>query len=686
MTILDFNSAAPLDQAQAEARKRTTVDAEDIKSRLTASARAFVEWLFSGRAHISRGEARIGDVAGTPGASLSIQLEGANAGLWHDHSTGEGGDLITLYQSYMGLSGARAFPQALAEIAKEFLGDPVQVERSAWQPSVADKIAEKKQKLGTKPRADMQELGAPVATYRYQDLQGNQVASVVRFEPDGTRESKTFRPYYLDARRQWIAGAPTHHRPLYRLPHIVRASAVVLCEGEGKADALAQLGIDATSAMQGAKSPLDKTDWEPLRGKRVIVWPDNDEPGITYATAVAKHLSSIAAEVWVIPPPGDAKPLKWDAFDCIAEGGDPHEWLGRAVDWTQVETPVPASRLKLLSLEEIEALPPPTWLVDGVITAGGLSVLWGRSGTYKSFVALDWALTIATEECLWQGREVKHGLVVYVAAEGAHGLAKRAVGWRHWKGVQHIPSKIRLLPHSIVLNSEDAEQLVLAIKALGDTPVLVVLDTLARTFGSGDENKTADMNGYVNAADRLRTETGAHVLIIHHAGKDEEKGERGNLALRGAADTVINVTREGKSVRLINEAPKGKQKDSEEFPTIHLRVETHLFKHRDEDQTTLVLMADEPVVGDVGEAQESPKLGRPSPVKDAVIAFLAGRSGQSFSAITIKSKLATDQGLDKDSTGKALKTLVDGGQICANDEDPRLYWFPLDTNQNGPEK
>jgi hypothetical protein len=577
--LIDFNNA----KRQGEAQR--TIDADDIRDRLHANPRAFVEWLYSGRAFIHRNEARVGDVHGEPGNSLSVQLSGPDAGLWKDHATDEGGDLIALYRAWAGYHDTSNFVLSLKEIAKDFLGDPVEVERIPWQPTPTERIATQKAKLGTKPRADMLELGAPVATYRYYDTRGNVMASVVRFEPDGTRESKTFRPFCfktIDGATKWVAGAPDL-RPLYRLPDIATNPVVVLTEGEGCADALAAVGIPATSAMQGAHAPIDKTDWSPLAGKTVIIWPDNDAPGFQYAAHVAARLTSLGCTVKGITPPAD-KPAKWDAADCVSEGMDAHALIGSA----QPIATKPRPRIQLLDIDEIESLPPPRWLVDGILTENGLSMVWGRSGAMKSFLALDVALCVATG-APWHGRSTQPGLVIYIAAEGAHGLGRRAVGWRRTRGRDLGKPRFKLIPHPVALTSDDLNAMVDAILALDAKPVLIVIDTLARTFGAGDENKQADMNAYVNASDRLRDVTGANVMIIHHSGVHEERRERGSNVLRGAADTVIKVSRKNNNLDIINEAPEGKQKDAEEFKTIKLTTAKVHFTQAEAEQSTLIL-------------------------------------------------------------------------------------------------
>jgi hypothetical protein len=586
--ILDFNSAKRLDQVEAE---RRSVDAADIRARLHANPRGFVEWLFGGRAYCNTTEARIGDVEGTPGASLAVALSGAEAGLWRDHATNEGGDLIRLYQAYRGYREREDFQLALQEIASEFFGDPVRVERAPWQPSASAFIEEKRQKLGSKPREDMQLLGAPVATYRYTDLQGNQVASVVRYEPDGTRESKTFRPYCFheeNGRRVWKAGAPLRHRPLYRLAQIALASHLVLVEGEGKAEALAALGIAATSAMQGAKAPLELTDWAPIRGKNVTIWPDNDEPGHDYAAALAAHLGTLGCSVRIVQV--SDKPPKWDAGDCVAESGDVHGLLAAAVLFA---TPV-SSRIRILDISEFKNEKPPRFLVEKLLPANGFSMWWGRSGALKSFVVLDVGLCVSQGRA-WHGLTVEPGLVLYIAAEGAYGLIKRALGWLQNKG-EGKRARFKLIPQALML-TKDVTELVEALKQLGEMPVLIIVDTLARTF-TGNENHQEDMNAYVAAIDTLRQATNAHVAVVHHAGKNDDKGERGSSVLRAAADAVIHIKRSSPStVEIINIPPLGKQKDAEECETIRLRVQTVEveFEEGQRESTLVLIMDDDPL-------------------------------------------------------------------------------------------
>lgn len=647
---------------------RHSVDADDIRERLHADVRGFVTWLYSGRALIQRNEARIGNVNGEPGASLSIQISGSDAGLWKDHATDQGGDLIALYRAWAGYHDNSNFVLSLKEIAKDYFGDPVEVERSAWQPTPLERIEQKKQKLGIKPRDDMVELGAPVATYRYYDTRGNVVASVVRFEPDGTRESKTFRPFChrtIDGVTKWAAGAPDL-RPLYRLPDIATSPTVVLCEGEGCADKLAEVGIPATSAMQGAKAPIDKTDWSPLAGKTVVIWPDNDEPGFQYAKAVSERLTSLGCKVLGITPPTGV-PTKWDAADCVAEGRDAHAIISSAASVSPAQS---KPRVRLVSISQLATMPPPTFLIYDTITINGLSMLWGRSGSLKSFAALDQALCVATGQP-WHGKAVKQGRVVYLAAEGAYGLASRAMGWMQTRGRDCPEPDFQIIPHGLSLVTPADLDALIATLGAGNPIALVVIDTLSRTFGKGNPNQPADMNAFVEAIEHLRLATGAHVMVIHHAGKDAANGEVGNEGLRNACDTVIHVKRTEKSLELINEAPRGKQKDFDEFKTVKLTPIKIAFEQNGTERTTLILNASEEDSGTVNPDGETEPvhLGK---IEKAIIEALQKAGGEPLGL----TRLALMTGAHNKSVTRALDTLNDKDLVIRADDgdENRKLW------------
>src|SRR5690606_471494 len=129
-----------------------------------------------------------------------------------------------------------------------------------------------------------------------------------------------------DGRGGWIWRLGDVRRVLYRLPDVVRAvregRTVYVVEGEKDADRLASMGLCATTAPGGAGKWRDEYT-EPLRGARVVVLPDNDEPGRAHAEMVARALRAVSADVRVVHLPD--LPEKGDVSDWLDAGGTAEE-------------------------------------------------------------------------------------------------------------------------------------------------------------------------------------------------------------------------------------------------------------------------------------------------------------------------------------------------------------------------
>jgi len=138
------------------------------------------------------------------------------------------------------------------------------------------------------------QLGTPDRVYPYRDAAGNILAAVYRF---GTGSGKQIRPYDAQA-GEWKAPAV---RPLYGLEYLADATSrqVVLVEGEKCADALMKHDVLSVASMGGSNA-AHLTDWSPLQGFEVTIWPDNDEAGMSYAYAAARELLAAGAHVKLI--------------------------------------------------------------------------------------------------------------------------------------------------------------------------------------------------------------------------------------------------------------------------------------------------------------------------------------------------------------------------------------------------
>jgi hypothetical protein len=197
----------------------------------------------------------------------------------------------------------------------------------------------------------------------------------------------------------------------------------------------------------------------------------------------------------------------------------------------------------LLSLPELERRSAAVrWQVKHVIPADSIGMLFGASGTFKSFVALDHALHVA-HGLQWLGRKTKQGSVVYVAAEGGAGIYRRVAAWHQERGLG-ICESFRVCITPLVLSlSEQVELLAAAIEALPEKPSLVYVDTLSQTF-EGDENSATDIAGYLRLLNAgIRARFHCTVIVIHHSGHAATERPRGSSAITANVDFMLGAYR-----------------------------------------------------------------------------------------------------------------------------------------------
>ncbi len=238
---------------------------------------------------------------------------------------------------------------------------------------------------------------------------------------------------------------------------------------------------------------------------------------------------------------------------------------------TDSDKPKTQKQFELLSINDLLTdIKETDWLIEGILENNALSVVFGEPGSYKSFLAIDWGLCVATGTP-WLERQVDSGLVIFIIGEGQNGLRKRVQAWEKEKNVSlgKAPVVFSSIPAQIL--DEKSAKLVAAeinksIKVHGK-PKLLILDTLARNFGDGDENSTKDMTKFISMLDK-------HIgsdftrIIIHHTGLSDKKRARGSSVLRAAADSEYMMTKAGIGVKL----ECTKMKDEEPFSSISLRT------------------------------------------------------------------------------------------------------------------
>jgi hypothetical protein len=245
---------------------------------------------------------------------------------------------------------------------------------------------------------------------------------------------------------------------------------------------------------------------------------------------------------------------------------------------------VDALLAEMLSPGQVADMPPPRYLIQGLLQFDSESWAIGPPGSKKSFVVLDQAAHVA-RGMPWQGRKVRQAPVVFIVAEGAGGMMPRVKAWEQRYGAM---TGVHFLPRPVQVKDAHAwVVLVEACRRLGAG--MVVVDTQARVTVGLEENSATDMGVYVDAVRAIKEATRACVLTVHHTGR---KGgdARGSSAIDGAQTTELKVMADGdgEHVTLFTE----KQKDIEPAAPIKLKFERVVVGQDEEgaDITSLVLL------------------------------------------------------------------------------------------------
>ena len=330
-------------------------------------------------------------------------------------------------------------------------------------------------------------------------------------------------------------------------------------EGEKAAQALIDQKLCATTAMNGAKAPTDKTDWSPLKGKRIVIWPDNDDAGIEYAFNAAKAIEKAGAHSVVVLKPPQGKPDKWDAADAVAESFDIPHWIAttdrktiksaglRIKDWT--------------ALRYQGKAPEQQYLIDGSFPMGVVSILAAMGDTGKGMLTLKLALEVAcgdgTGDEVFGGRVQQHGTAVVFTAEDDHAEVHRRLEkldpenhrLKSAEKILIVPLPNAGGPFPIVRDTSDGPnttpeyiQVVRQLQAIDDLK-LVVFDPLS-SFVHADVNADPAVGSFLTGLmANLACETGAAVIVVHHMRKPPgqkpiESAEQARDAIRGSTALV----------------------------------------------------------------------------------------------------------------------------------------------------
>lgn len=388
-----------------------------------------------------------------------------------------------------------------------------------------------------------------VAEYDYVDEDGELLYQAIRYAP------KTFRARRPDGKGGWEWSISGVSRVLYRLPELLAADpheTVFVVEGEKDADRLASLGCVATTNIFGAGKWRDEYS-ETLRGRSVVILPDNDEVGRTHARQVAASLRDVAGSVKVVELPN--LPNKGDVSDWLDAGGTVERLRAvvESVDATIPQDDEEAGKQQKLDIFFESAadllareFPEPKWAVDGLLSEGA-TVFAGAPKVGKSFMALGLALAIASGGMALSSIPVEQGDVLYLALEdGDKRMQKRLKTMLCGGGV---PQRLDFAYKCPRLDEGGLEAIDGWLQVHPEAR-LIVVDTLKRIRPQEHRIKRIYDNDYdaVSPLNDLAQRHGVSILIVHHTNKlngneDWFDSISGSLGLSGAVDAAMLLKR-----------------------------------------------------------------------------------------------------------------------------------------------
>ncbi len=340
----------------------------------------------------------------TPSADIDI-----TTGRWHDFGDGARGTVLDLYAEIHGLSDWQAATERLTgERIGKINGNGAAKDRWAGWKQVAEGVEDWPEFIVE----DWMSERWGENTARWPIMQNGRLrAIIVRFRHGDRKDDIPFTLWTNGTETLWRAKDLPTPRPVYGLNALAANPElpVVVFEGPRKAEPAADVIGDhyACVAWYGGTQRVQSTDWQPLAGRSVVIWPDADEPGRKAADTLAGILRGKGCSVAVVDPPDDVA-QGWDIADCIDEGRDPLPLIESAHDPERIEIVSAES-------ERTAEIPPRRWFLEGVLTVG-LSILTAKKAIGKTFWLLESLRAIAAGD-RFLGLETLPVPTLYVSTE-----------------------------------------------------------------------------------------------------------------------------------------------------------------------------------------------------------------------------------------------------------------------------
>ncbi len=488
----------------------------EIKTRFAQDPLRYLQvWIPEGR--MEGGSYRADCLSGGKGRSLRIEIKDGKEGVGFDHATGEcvGGPI----DIFAAVHGYECRGESFRRL----------VERMAGEMGISEPL----------------KTNSHATIYHYQTKAGAPWCEVHR------SAGKVIRPFDPATGKYGKPAFPTK-APLYRLQEIMSADAVLVVEGEKCVEAARAAGLVATTSIGGTNA-FAKTDWSPLAGKNVTIWPDNDGPGKKYADAVAQLVTELgAANVCLVSLPEDA-PDKWDIADAVDQSLDIEALLKNVRSYAE-EWPA------VFWVADFEGTEPPVrqFIIDQWLPRGHVTSLYGKGGSGKSLIAQQMASCVASGEPFF-GCLVDSGPVVAIFTEdvkdefhrrqkdicrkliipyGKANMCCICLGMRpdDEPDMQMISFPSNAKPNVEWSMTSDIEFLCKKLR-----PKLLVLDNIAQLFG-GNENDRAHVTYWLNRLNALAQTYDMSVLLLGHFRKGSDEFS-GSTAWEAGVRALVTLSR-----------------------------------------------------------------------------------------------------------------------------------------------
>ena len=355
-----------------------------------------------------------------------------------------------------------------------------------------------------------------------------------------------YAPFSLNPNGTWSMKRPEGLLPLY-ITSKFPEKPVLLGEGEKAMRGAESIYDGDVCTWHGGATGWNKTDWSPIYGRNVWIWPDNDDAGFKCANEIAKELKANGCTVKVVQPPKDFndKDDLWDAVERkqFITSKELEDYIK-----TTKENKEKGSITFTRADEVLSQVTNPNWLIKDVCESESLMQIFGSPKSGKSFVAIAMSCAIASGQDFY-GNEAYKKPVLYICGEGQRGVKRRLSAWQQAQySLEKVP--LYLSDRAVRIGDKDdferLTQEIEAIKAIEGDIGMIVVDTFQRNFGGGNENSAEDVGNFIHQLDGLIATYGCNVCIVHHSGHEGTRA-RGSSVIGASLDYEFSVKRTDKN-------------------------------------------------------------------------------------------------------------------------------------------